>query len=122
MEEISAPNTVPDGTAGVRKINCLPIIFPLTIICLICLQIGETVSRPGTGNIWTVEGDHQLERQHDDDKMYDEESGGDTDMQGEAGLSEEDTKILLEKEFDDYYEDRAHKSAGDVILIQGLSQ
>ena len=29
-----------------------------------------------------------------------------------GGLSEEDTKILLEKEFDDYYEDRAHKSAG----------
>ena len=64
-----------------------------------------------------MEGDHELERQQPDDKMYlgDEESGGDTDMQGDAGLSEEDTKILLEKEFDDYYEDRAHKSAGAVI-------
>merc|ERR1719216_376932 len=27
------------------------------------------------------------------------------------GLSEEEEKILLEKEFDDYYEDRVHKSA-----------
>ena len=75
------------------------------------------MSRPGTGKIWTVEGDHELERQQPDDKMYlgDEVSGGDNDMQGDAGLSEEDTKILLEKEFDDYYEDRAHKSAGAVI-------
>jgi len=96
MEEISAPNSVPVG-AG----------------------IGETVSRPGTGKIWTVEGDHELERQQPDDKMYlgDEESGGDNDMHGDAGLSEEDTKILLEKEFDDYYEDRAHKSAGPVVFL-----
>jgi len=33
------------------------------------------------------------------------------------GLSEEDTKILLEKEFDDYYEDRVHKSAGPVVFL-----
>ena len=35
-------------------------------------------------------------------------------------LSEEDTKILLEKEFDDYYEDRAHKSAGDILKLVAL--
>ena len=34
-----------------------------------------------------------------------------------AGLTEEDTRILLEKEFDDYYEDRAHKSAGPVVFL-----
>jgi len=33
------------------------------------------------------------------------------------GLTEEDTRILLEKEFDDYYEDRAHKSAGPVVFL-----
>jgi len=32
-------------------------------------------------------------------------------------LSDEDTKILLEKEFDDYYEDRVHKSAGPVVFL-----
>lgn len=63
------------------------------------------MSRPGTGNIWTVEGDEALEKQSGEDV----ESLG---PGGEGGLSEEDTKILLEKEFDDYYEDRAHKSAG----------
>ena len=30
---------------------------------------------------------------------------------------ESDTKILLEKEFDDFYEDRVHKSAGPVIFV-----
>ena len=34
-----------------------------------------------------------------------------------SGLTEEDTRILLEKEFDDYYEDRAHKSAGPVVFL-----
>merc|ERR1719400_103769 len=34
------------------------------------------------------------------------------------GLSEEEEKILLEKEFDDYYyEDRVHKSAGPVVFL-----
>merc|ERR1711936_441588 len=33
------------------------------------------------------------------------------------GLSDADTKILLEKEFDDYYEDRVHKSAGPVVFL-----
>ena len=51
--------------------------------------------------------------------MFDENTNnmyGDADEETDSGnnasLSEEDTKILLEKEFDDYYEDRAHKSAG----------
>ena len=72
-------------------------------------QIGETVSRPGTGKMWNVEGDEALEKQNAD-KMYGEAE--DAASLKEEGLSEEDTKILLEKEFDDYYEDRAHKSAG----------
>ena len=29
----------------------------------------------------------------------------------------DDTKILLEKEFDDFYEDRVHKSAGPVVFV-----
>jgi len=33
------------------------------------------------------------------------------------GLTDEDTRILLEKEFDDYHEDRVHKSAGPVIFL-----
>ena len=77
------------------------------------------MSRPGTGKIWTVEGDHELERQQDKMYMGDVDSEGEQDMQGDAGLSEEDTKILLEKEFDDYYEDRAHKSAGVLVNIFG---
>ena len=32
-------------------------------------------------------------------------------------LDEDDTKILLEKEFDDFYEDRVHKSAGPVVFV-----
>ena len=108
MEEISNPNSVPDGAPGV----------------------GETVSRPGTGKVWSVEGDEALEKQnpamYDGDGMskgmYDGDGmskgmydGGDdiSPRNMEEGLSEEDTKILLEKEFDDYYEDRAHKSAGE---------
>merc|ERR1711885_117222 len=33
------------------------------------------------------------------------------------GLSEEEERILLEKEFDDYYEDRVHKSAGPAVFL-----
>merc|ERR1712088_295292 len=36
------------------------------------------------------------------------------------GLSEEETRILLEKEFDDYYEDRVHKSAGPVVFVSKM--
>ena len=55
-------------------------------------------------SIWTVEGDSALE---------DKAAAGQEDEEGDIKslspstnpeLSEEDTKILLEKEFDDYYE------------------
>ena len=29
-------------------------------------------------------------------------------------LDDEETRILLEKEFDDFYEDQVHKSAGNI--------
>ena len=69
------------------------------------------MSRPGTGKIWTVEGDEALEK-NNDNNMYNDADDDIPTGDGGEGLSEEDTKILLEKEFDDYYEDRAHKSAG----------
>jgi len=100
MEEITNPNSVPDVSSGVGA--------------------GATISRPGTGKIWTVEGDEALEK----NDMFDENTNnmyGDADEETDSGnnasLSEEDTKILLEKEFDDYYEDRAHKSAGPVVFL-----
>ena len=86
------------------------------------MQLGETVSRPGTGlgpglsrpgtgKIWTVEGDEALEEREAED-VKSMSPTVDTE-----GLTEEDTRILLEKEFDDYYEDRAHKSAGPVVFL-----
>ena len=73
-----------------------------------------TSSRPGTGKIWNVEGDEDLEKNAPpSNNMYDDADDSLGPMGASSGdLSEEDTKILLEKEFDDYYEDRAHKSAG----------
>jgi len=66
-------------------------------------------SRPQTG-LWNTKGDEELE--------------GPTSLSPSVstagtseGLSEEDTRILLEKEFDDYYEDRIHKSAGPVVFL-----
>ena len=50
--------------------------------------------------------------------MYDDADDSLGPMGASSGdLSEEDTKILLEKEFDDYYEDRAHKSAGKSLKL-----
>jgi len=78
---------------------------------------GITPSRPGTGKIWTVEGDNALEEQEPNR----EEDEGDfkslSPSTNTEGLSDADTKILLEKEFDDYYEDRVHKSAGPVVFL-----
>lgn len=68
-------------------------------------------SRPGTGKIWTVEGDEALQDPNQEDSQ--DTASIDTG----DGLSEADTKILLEKEFDDYYEDRVHKSAGPVVFL-----
>ena len=56
----------------------------------------------------------------DDDDVKD---GGDDNDDADAAdkdkddSAEEDTKILLEKEFDDFYEDRVHKSAGPVVFV-----
>ena len=33
---------------------------------------------------------------------------------------DEETRILLEKEFDDYYEDHVHKSAGPVVFVSKM--
>ena len=97
------------------------------------LGSSETTSRPGTGKIppdaviykppisnddisleaslvggagmgvWTIEGDQakNLDLDQDSNSMFDED----------------DTKILLDKEFDDPYEDRVHKSAGPVVFV-----
>ena len=68
VEEIQNPNSVPSG------VNLHIIFFCLKYLC----QLGETASRPGTGvggvdlsrphtgNIWTVEGDEALGEAGDD--------------------------------------------------------
>ena len=33
---------------------------------------------------------------------------------------DEETRILLEKEFDDFYEDQVHKSAGPVVFVSKM--
>ena len=33
---------------------------------------------------------------------------------------DEETRILLEKEFDDYYEDQVHKSAGPLVFVSKM--
>jgi len=60
----------------------------------------------------------------DENQTYEEWTKSNTNMKdvdtesGQVqGFSEEDTKILLEKEFDDFYEDRIHKSAGPVVFL-----
>merc|ERR1719472_794036 len=65
-----------------------------------------------TGKIWTVEGDEKL-----DEKMEEGNLNSLSPSTNTEGLSEEEEKILLEKEFDDYYEDRVHKSAGPVVFL-----
>lgn len=73
---------------------------------------GTAATRPGTANIWTVPGDERLEGQEEQEAPA--SLGPSTTTEG---LSEEDERILLEKEFDDYYEDRVHKSAGPVVFL-----
>jgi len=94
--DVEAPDAVPGGLAETAS---------------------RAPSRPATASIWTVEGDSALE---------DKAAAGQEDEEGDIKslspstnpeLSEEDTKILLEKEFDDYYEDRVHKSAGPVVFL-----
>ena len=52
------------------------------------------------GKIWTIDG-------------YNDNPGAETLSIDE----DEETRILLEKEFDDYYENRTHKSAGPVVFL-----
>ncbi len=66
----------------------------------------QSVGTAGFG-IWTIEGNK-------DPMMDDLDDGVNLDN---AMLDEDDTKILLEKEFDDFYEDRVHKSAGPVVFV-----
>ena len=58
-----------------------------------------TSSRPGTGKIWNVEGDEDLEKNAPpSNNMYDDADDSLGPMGASSGdLSEEDTKILLEK-------------------------
>merc|ERR1712141_781449 len=56
------------------------------------------------GRIWTIDG-------HDDEK----------NPEDTMSLTEDDeTRILLEKEFDDYYEDHVHKAAGPVVFVSKM--
>lgn len=56
----------------------------------------------GAGRIWTVEGEQNNAA---DNVSLDED---------------EETRILLEKEFDDFYEDHVHKSAGPVVFVSKM--
>jgi len=99
--DIETPNSVPSGVGGT-------VSRPGTG--------GITPSRPGTGKIWTVDGDNALEEQ-EPNREEDEDFKSLSPSTNTEGLSDADTKILLEKEFDDYYEDRVHKSAGPVVFL-----
>jgi len=99
MTDVDNPNAVPSALEGATMSR------PGTAAI--------SQSRPGTGKIWTVEGDEKLGDL--------EEGDGDLNSLSPSinsnGLSEEDQKLLMEKEFDDYYEDRVHKSAGPVVFL-----
>ena len=62
----------------------------------------EDAHSVGGGRIWTIEGREDPEK---DVMSFDED---------------EETRILLEKEFDDYYEDHVHKSAGPVVFVSKM--
>jgi len=100
--DVETPNSVPAGVGGT-------VSRPGTG--------GITPSRPGTGKIWTVEGDNALEEQEPNREEEEEDFKSLSPSTNTEGLSDADTKILLEKEFDDYYEDRVHKSAGPVVFL-----
>jgi len=98
MADIENPNVVPSSTGGTLS-------RPGTG--------GVIKNRPDTGTIWTVEGDDKLDGIPNDEA----DATSISPSTNTEGLSEEDTKILMEKEFDDYYEDRVHKSAGPVVFL-----
>ena len=67
VEEIQNPNSVPAGVTS--------FLLQIFLFLKIFSQLGETVSRPGTGaglsrpvtgKIWTVEGDEALGNQTED--------------------------------------------------------
>lgn len=94
MGDVEAPNVVPyeqhespPGSRGVARAG------------------------PGTGNIWTTEGDKALQ---DSDSTG---SSSDEEEEEEEVEQQDEMKILLDKEFEDYYEDRVHKAAGPVVFI-----
>jgi hypothetical protein len=62
-----------------------------------------SVNEVGGGKIWTVEDDKE-----------------DDDLTGVDELDDEETRILLEKEFDDFYEDQVHKSAAPVVFVSKM--
>ncbi len=73
------------------------------------------VAAPAAGgaSVWTVEGDKSDPLDEDDEE--DGEDGGEGDSDDDE---ERDTTIeLLDKEFDDFYEDNVHKSAGPVVFV-----
>jgi len=102
IEDVETPNSVPTGVGGT-------VSRPGTG--------GITKSRPGTGKIWTVEGDNALDETEPNKEDEEEDYKSLSPSTNTEGLSDADTKILLEKEFDDYYEDRVHKSAGPVVFL-----
>jgi len=110
--DIETPNSVPSGVGGTT------VSRPGTggITPSRPGTGGITPSRPGTGKIWTVEGDSALEEKEPNREDEDDFKSLSPSTNTE-GLSDADTKILLEKEFDDYYEDRVHKSAGPVVFL-----
>ena len=62
-----------------------------------CFTIFLPLCRPGTGKIWTVEGDNALEEQ-EPNREEEEDFKSLSPSTNTEGLSDADTKILLEKE------------------------
>jgi len=72
----------------------------------------ESVKSVGAG-IWTVEG-------HDPYEKPPPEEGDDEPLDDWYDEDEEGRKKLFEKEFDDYYEENVHKSAGPVVFVSKM--
>jgi len=72
----------------------------------------ESVNSVGAG-IWTVEG-------HDPHEKPPPEDGDEEALDDWYDEDEERRKKLFEKEFDDYYEENVHKSAGPVVFVSKM--
>jgi len=105
----STPNTVmyneeikPKMSQGFRPPSGNSLAPPAPTYKSPCPDRAEDVQSVG-GRIWTIDGN--------DDK----------NPEDSMSLTEDDeTRILLEKEFDDYYEDHVHKSAGPVVFVSKM--